>query len=106
MADPQIDFVSHLATALGVSMKETTPMGQLDSFATDVNETMADLERQFEALNARKQKIKDRGTDISGRWAQHFANQEAGLTAAEAALNRISNVPLSTETPPVEKQSG
>lgn len=70
-------------------------MGQLDQFADDVNETVADLEKQFGDLNVRKQKILARGTDVAGRWAQHFTNQEAGLTAAEAALNRISNVPLS-----------
>lgn len=114
MADQQIDYVSRLAAALGVDTpKEAQPMGQLDSFAEDVNETVADLEKQFAALNDRKQKIRERGTDIAGRWAQHFTNQEAGLVAAEAALNKISNVPLSTETKtvpplvsPVEKQGG
>jgi hypothetical protein len=97
MVDQQIDFVSHLAAALGVDMKEVKPMGHLDSFAEDVNEVVADLEKQFGDLNARKQKIRERGADIAGRWAQHFTSQEGGLTAAEAALNRISNVPLSTE---------
>lgn len=82
-------------------------MGQLDQFAEDVNETVADLEKQFELLNARKQKVKDRGAEISLRWSQHFDAQEVALTAAEAALNRISNVPLSQEKPvPQEKKDG
>jgi hypothetical protein len=104
MVDRQTDYVALLAAALGVNMEEK-PVGQLDSFAEDVNETVADLEKQFADLNARKQKILERGTEIAGRWAQHFTTQEQGLTAAEAALNRISNVPLSKEAP-LEKKDG
>jgi hypothetical protein len=96
MVDRQIDFISHLAAALGVD-KEDKPMGQLDQFAEDVNETVADLNKVFEGLNARKQKLKERGTEIAGKWAAHFDAQDASLTAAEAALNRISNVPISQE---------
>jgi hypothetical protein len=100
MADRQIDFVSQLASALGVTVKENKPMGHLDSFAEDVNETVAGLNKQFEDLNERKQKLKERGGEIAGRWAQHFDSQEASLTAAEAALNRISNVPISAVPSP------
>lgn len=70
-------------------------MGHLDSFAEDVNDVVADLEKAFEYLNARKQSLKERGTEIAGRWADHFEQQHASITAAEAALNRISNVPVS-----------
>ena len=70
-------------------------MGHLDSFAEDVNETVADVDKMFEGLNARKQKLKERGAQIAGRWAQHFDTAEASMTAAEAALNRVSNVPIS-----------
>ena len=98
MADHQNDIVVHLASALGVDMKEAKkPMGHLDSFAEDVNETVADLNKQFELLNERKQKLKDRGAEISLRWSQHFDAQEQSLAVAEAALNRISNVPASQE---------
>ena len=98
MADHQNDIVVQLASALGVDMKEEKkPMGHLDSFAEDVNDTVADLNNQFEALNARKQALRERGSEIAGRWANHFATQEASLAAAEAALNRISNVPASQE---------
>ena len=97
MADPMNDIVARLAAALGVDMKETAPMGHLDSFAEDVNETVADLNRAFESLNVRKQRLKERGAEIAGRWAQHFDAQEASLKAAETALNRISNVPVSQE---------
>jgi len=72
-------------------------MGHLDSFAEDVNETVADLNRQFESLNARKQKLRERGAEVAAGWAQHFDSQEAALRAAETALNRISNVPVSKE---------
>jgi hypothetical protein len=89
------DIVVRLAAALGVDMKETAPMGHLDSFAEDVNETVASLNREFESLNARKTKLKERGAEIAGKWSAHFDGQEAALTVAEAALNRISNVPVS-----------
>jgi hypothetical protein len=88
------DIVVRLAAALGVKME--TPMGHLDSFAEDVNETVASLNREFESLNARKTKLRERGAEIAGKWSAHFDGQEAALTVAEAALNRISNVPVST----------
>jgi hypothetical protein len=94
--DRQIDFISHLAAALGVD-KEDKPMGQLDQFAEDVNETLAALNKAFEDLNARKEKLKASGAKIAGKWADHFTAQEASIKAAEAALNRISNVPVSGE---------
>lgn len=97
MADQQNELVSRLAESLGVNMKERKPMGHLDSFAEDVNETVAMLNKSFEVLNARKQKLQERGIDIARRWSQHFDAQEASLAAAEAALNRISNVPASQE---------
>jgi ABC-type transporter Mla subunit MlaD len=97
--DQQTDLISHLAAALGVDTKEVKPMGQLDSFAEDVNEVIADLNKQFEALNERKQRLKTNGTEIAGKWAAHFDAQDASLKAAEAALNRISNVLVSQEKP-------
>ena len=97
MADQQNELVSRLAASLGVDMKERKPMGHLDQFAEDVNETVAMLNKSFEILNRRKQALQERGTDIARRWSQHFDSQEASLAAAEAALNRISNVPASQE---------
>ena len=95
MVDRQIDIVARLAAALGVDMEER-PVGHLESFAEDVNDTVADLNRQFETLNVRKQQLKERGTEIATRWSQHFDSQDAAMAAAEAALNRISNVPISS----------
>jgi hypothetical protein len=99
------DIVVRLAAALGMDVRETEPMGQLDSFAEDVNETVASLNSVFEALNARKIKLRERGVEIAAKWAQHFDGQDAALAVAEAALNRISNVPLSTavKTEPKEQ---
>jgi hypothetical protein len=112
MVDQKIDIVARLAAALGVDMKatherseENTPMGHLDSFAEDVNDIVKDLDKQFEFLNDRKQQLKERGGEIAGRWAQHFNVQEAALTAAEAALNRISNIPLSVAKDPPKDQT-
>lgn len=70
-------------------------MGHLDSFAEDINDTVAMINKSFEVLNTRKQNLQERGVEIARRWSQHFDAQEASLAAAEAALNRISNVPLS-----------
>jgi seryl-tRNA synthetase len=95
MADQQIDYVSRLASALGVDTKERKVMGHLDSFAEDINDTVAMINKSFEVLNTRKQNLQERGVEIARRWSQHFDAQEASLAAAEAALNRISNVPLS-----------
>lgn len=71
-------------------------MGALDEFADDLTATIADLNAQFAALNERKAKIKLRGNDIAQAWSEHFTDQEAAIRKAEDALNRISNVPLSS----------
>lgn len=75
-------------------------MSALDEFASDVDGIIADLNAQAAVLNDRKTKLKERGNDVLARWAQHFSDQEASLTRAESALNRISNVPLSESSPP------
>lgn len=104
MADRQTDIVVRLAAALGVHTKEIEPMGQLDSFAEDVNSTISDLNTVFGALNVRKQRLRDRGAEIASKWVAHFDGQEAALKAAEDALNRISNVPLSEAKPAPPKE--
>jgi len=78
-------------------------MGQLDQFADSVGDVIAALEKDAAALNKRKMLLLDRSDDVLGRWREHFTKQEDSLKAAEAALNKISNVPLagtSTKTEP------
>lgn len=75
-------------------------MGQLDQFADSVGDVIAALEKDAEALNKRKMKLLDQSDEVLGRWREHFTRQEDSLKAAEAALNKISNVPLAgTSTP-------
>jgi hypothetical protein len=80
-------------------------MSALDEFATDVNGIVADLNAQFSVLNDRKLKIKQRGGEIAQKWAEHFDVQETAMKRAEDALNRISNVPL-TSVPPKTAAGG
>lgn len=74
-------------------------MSAIDEFASDVNGVLADLNAQFGVLNDRKQGLKSKGGDIAQRWAQHFDEQARAMQTAEDALNRISNVPLSSTSP-------
>ena len=69
-------------------------MGQLDQFADEVGDIMAALEKDAEALNKRKSALLDRSDEVLGRWRDHFKRQEDSLKAAEAAINKLSNIPL------------
>jgi hypothetical protein len=75
-------------------------MGAIDEFGSDVNSILADLNAQFGALNDAKAKLKQRGGDIAQRWAEYFQDQAKAIAAAEAALNKVSNVPLAASSPP------
>jgi hypothetical protein len=76
-------------------------MGQLDQFADSVGDIIASLEKDAEALNRRKLALQDNSIEVLGRWRNHFDKQEASLKAAEAAINKLSNVPLAgTSTAP------
>ena len=69
-------------------------MGQLDQFAEEVGDVIAALEEDARALNKRKMALMERSSDVLGRWRDHFTRQEGSLQAAEAAINKLSNVPL------------
>ena len=69
-------------------------MGQLDQFADEVGDIMAALEKDAESMNKRKRALIDKSADVFGRWRAHFDQQETSLKAAEAAINKLSNVPL------------
>lgn len=69
-------------------------MSKLNSFADEVNEDLGDLEQMFGNLYERKQLLKERGREVAGRWDEYFTEQTKALAAAENAINRISNVPL------------
>ena len=75
-------------------------MGQLDQFADEVGDVVAALEKDAETLNKRKMVLMERSSEVLGRWREHFTKQETSLKAAEAAINKISNIPLAgTSTP-------
>lgn len=76
-------------------------MSHIDEFASDVNAIIADLNAQFGALNDMKVALKTQGNDIAAQWSQYFTDQKQAMQAAQDALNRISNVPLSTVSPPI-----
>jgi hypothetical protein len=78
-------------------------MSQLDEFADNVNDIVAGHNARFQKLNDAKRALQVRGNDIADRWEEYFINEAKQLAMAEAALNRISNVPLSTTTAPTAK---
>jgi hypothetical protein len=69
-------------------------MGQLDQFVEEVGDVIAALEEDARALNKRKAALMERSSDVLGRWRNHFTLQESSLKAAEAAINKLSNIPL------------
>ncbi len=73
-------------------------MGALDEFASDVNGIVADLNTQFAVLQDKKLALRDKGNAVAAKWNEYLTKQATAMQAAEDALNRISNVPLS-ETP-------
>ena len=73
-------------------------MGKLTNFADEVNEDLGDLEQLFSGLYDKKQLLKQRGAEVAGRWSEYFADQTKALAAAENAINRLSNVPLSSSS--------
>ena len=80
-------------------------MSQLDEFADNVNDIVAGHNERFRKLNDAKRALQVKGNDIADRWEEYFINEAKQLAMAEAALNRISNVPLSTSTQNTAKTS-
>lgn len=76
-------------------------MGTIDQFAEDVPDVLAALETQFGGLRERALALKVQGAMVADKWTQHFDAQAASIRAAEAAIARVSNVPL----PPSSKPS-
>ena len=74
-------------------------MGAIDEFASDLNNMLADIDNTFKALSDRKNALQKKGNDVAQRWAEHFDGMQKSMTDAEAALNRISNVPISSTKP-------
>lgn len=72
-------------------------MGAIDNFAGDLNGILADAEDRFRKLSERKQRLRDRSAEVAGKWGAYFDLQEKSIQAAEDALNRVSNVPLTSE---------
>ena len=74
-------------------------MGAIDEFASDLNSMLADIDNTFKTLSDRKNQLQRKGNDVAQRWAEHFDAMNKSMTDAEAALNRISNVPISSSPP-------
>jgi hypothetical protein len=72
-------------------------MGAIDNFASDLNGVLADSENNFRKLAERKQRLRDRSAEVAGKWSAYFDLQEKSIQAAEDALNRVSNLPLTPE---------
>lgn len=77
---------------------ELVRMGKIDEFAGSVNEVLTDLDQAFGNLSAKAKLLKEKGADVAGRWEQHFAEQSKAIAVAEAAINKVSNVPLASRS--------
>jgi hypothetical protein len=80
-------------------------MSQLDEFADNVNDIVAGHNERFRKLNDAKRALQVKGNEIADRWEDYFTNEAKKLQQANDALNRISNVPLSTSTSTVAKST-
>src|SRR5579872_3741933 len=80
-------------------LRERERMGTIDQFADDVPDVLASLEQQFGDLRGRALALKEQGADVAAKWNQHFDAQAASIRAAEAAIARVSNVPLPSSQP-------
>jgi hypothetical protein len=76
-------------------------VGAIDEFGSDITAITADLDVVFKVLNDKKAKLKQRGNDVAMGWAKFFDAQNQAITAAENALNRVTNAPV-METPVVQ----
>ena len=74
-------------------------MSQLDEFADNIDAIVASHNARFTKLNDAKRALQVQGDTIATGWENYFLNESKKLQAAQAALNRISNAPLSTVTP-------
>ena len=74
-------------------------MSQLDEFADNIDDIVAGHNARFEKLNAAKRALQVRGDEIAAGWEAYFLGESKKLEAANAALNRISNAPLSSTSP-------
>lgn len=71
-------------------------MSQLDEFADNIDDIVASHNKRFQALNEAKRKLQAQGDEIATGWENYFMSEAKKLAAAQAALNRISNAPLSS----------
>lgn len=74
-------------------------MSQLDEFADNIDDIVASHNKRFQALNEAKRKLQAQGDEIATGWENYFLSEAKKLQAAQAALNRISNAPLSSTSP-------
>jgi|KBSMisStandDraft_5_1062788.scaffolds.fasta_scaffold00163_43 hypothetical protein len=80
-------------------------MSQLDEFADNIDDIVAGHNARFAKLNEAKRKLQAQGDEIATGWENYFLNEAKKLQAAQAALNRISNAPLSSSSPATPKVS-
>lgn len=74
-------------------------MSQLDEFADNIDDIVASHNARFTKLNDAKRALQVQGDTIATGWENYFLNESKKLQAAQAALNRISNAPLSSVSP-------
>jgi hypothetical protein len=81
-------------------------MTALDEFSGDIDSIIASHNVRFEKLNSAKRALQTQGDAIAQGWEDYFAGEAKKLQAARAALNRISNAPLSTVSTKVPDVGG
>jgi hypothetical protein len=76
-------------------------VSQLDEFADNIDNIVAGHNARFQKLNEAKRALQTQGDTIAQGWEDYFMGEAKKLAAAQAALARISNAPLSTATAPI-----
>lgn len=75
-------------------------MGRLDEFAEDVPDIVLNLEDTFGSLHERAKNLREKGEEVADKWQRHLDGRANAIAKAEAAINRIANVPLPDSKPP------
>jgi len=69
-------------------------MSKLQEIATAAPAAVKALEARADKLAGRLSALAKRGDDVFSKWDAHLDEQDTAITAAENAINQLSNAPL------------
>lgn len=69
-------------------------MSKLENIASKAPQILAGLEARADKLDQRLTRLDERGHGTFDKWESHLDKQDQAVTAAENAINQLSNSPL------------